>query len=963
MAFHPFTWFRKHQKVIFAILTIVCMFVFILQFGPGDPFTKAMSWFGMRGSKGQLVAKIHGDKVYESDLSDLQRRRQLANQFLGAAASTGASMAQAELVQAENKLDPDFKESVRMMARDPRALQDLQRRRRLKPDELRYLADIQAFGAWSEWRRTGEFYFGGNTTTESLLDFLVWRKQADKLGIVFVEEDVRKLINREAFGREFLKSNKKFDEDDTVKQFLGNNQRGRPVSAPDLMEALADEFRVALAQEILLGEGPGIRALQTLPAGSRSLADGLLQPPAVPTPEEFARFYREQRTSLDVALLPVPTRRYRDEVKAQPTDKELLELYEQGKSRVWAPDSTEPGFKIPRRARIEFLSAESSAPYYQEAALLTLAAANRLPASFPDPALGRWWHTARVPYHYRTGASALGQVLAPQAPAGGFVPAVAAVALLQDPLAARYEEEQETARRLGIETDPKFRRPYLRYFKGVERLGQYSGEEGVKENLYGKAAYGRTPVGYVAGQVFLAPFRLGPPLAPVAVAASWYGTATLYENNDLHWYEYHIDAGLRGLGTTPLAGLPGGGLGGAVAAATACYPINDHSRDLTMWRLADQGLKTEAGRLAAAELADFQKGLRAVANKPVEAANFVADVNAGREVKVGDRTVRLGGLAGRVQGTADLENRWELEDDPVLKDLREAFEAERKLREPQLAELKAMLPPAQLAQFDPDFGEALLRPQDPGLGRAATSLYQPAEVHAPPAEGKAGGLTYVHWRVKEVLDREPKSFEEVRAAVREAWQVQEARKLARREADQLVQEVKAARLRDRQRALDYLREKSSADQLGDVFTLDGVARLVEPRNTQMAMFGGPEPYRPYQADRSKIRYPRDNMVDVFMRLENTGDAIRWSDKGESNYYVVVLLARRPPGFQEILEAYRQDKTQDKLLWDRTLMAERRNTFRKKVLEQLRREASPEGVNPEGKWNLPEGLARKQEEGP
>src|SRR5207244_4422378 len=127
--------------------------------------------------------------------------------------------------------------------------------------------------------------------------------------------------------------------------------------------------------------------------------------------------------------------------------------------------------------------------------------------------------------------------------------------------------------------------------------------------------------------------------------------------------------------TARLAGFPGGGVGVAVAAATACYPINDHSRDLTLWRLADQAARTEGERLAAAEQADFEKGLRAVAAKPADAATFVADVNAGREVKVGDRMVRLGGLVGRVRSGGGLESRWELEDDEALKDMRDAYNA------------------------------------------------------------------------------------------------------------------------------------------------------------------------------------------------------------------------------------------------------------------------------------------------
>src|SRR5260370_31397356 len=103
------------------------------------------------------------------------------------------------------------------------------------------------------------------------------------------------------------------------------------------------------------------------------------------------------------------------------------------------------------------------------------------------------------------------------------------------------------------------------------------------------------------------------------------------------------------------------------------------------------------------------------------------------------------------------------------------------------------------------------------------------------------------------------------------------------------------------------------------------------------------------------------MVDVLMRLETPGDAVRVVDKGEEHYYVAVLLARKPPSFEDILKAYRQDKDSDKLLWATNLTGERRLDFRKKVMEQLRREAAPDGVDSSGNWAIPKELARKQDE--
>src|SRR5207249_3374930 len=82
MAFNPFHAFRKHQKVIFAIMTIICMIVFVFQFGMGDPFTRVLGWLGASRGRGQVVATIYGSKVYETDLDRLRQDRETANNFI-----------------------------------------------------------------------------------------------------------------------------------------------------------------------------------------------------------------------------------------------------------------------------------------------------------------------------------------------------------------------------------------------------------------------------------------------------------------------------------------------------------------------------------------------------------------------------------------------------------------------------------------------------------------------------------------------------------------------------------------------------------------------------------------------------------------------------------------------------------------------------------------------------------------
>src|SRR5262249_34113532 len=143
--------------------------------------------------------------------------------------------------------------------------------------------------------------------------------------------------------------------------------------------------------------------------------ESMLQAPAVPTPEEFANYYRDQRTALDVAFLPVPTRRFEDAVVGKPSEKELRELYEQGKGRAWSPGSSEPGFKIPRRGKIEYVGADPSSAYSQRLAETSLAATNGLPGPT---------------YRARNGAAAVARLAGPPAVGGGVGPAAAAYAEL-----------------------------------------------------------------------------------------------------------------------------------------------------------------------------------------------------------------------------------------------------------------------------------------------------------------------------------------------------------------------------------------------------------------------------------------------------------------------------------------------------------------------------------------------------
>src|SRR5947207_637875 len=90
MAFNPFHGFRKHSRVIFAILTIICMITFVLvgtgMGGRGGGGGDFFDWFlGLIGQsrKGDLYTTLYGSKVYQRDVLDRRSDRDIANTFLG----------------------------------------------------------------------------------------------------------------------------------------------------------------------------------------------------------------------------------------------------------------------------------------------------------------------------------------------------------------------------------------------------------------------------------------------------------------------------------------------------------------------------------------------------------------------------------------------------------------------------------------------------------------------------------------------------------------------------------------------------------------------------------------------------------------------------------------------------------------------------------------------------------------
>ncbi len=366
MAFNPFHAFRKYSKSMFAVLAIVCMLTFVLSSGLGgknDFFTNIGDNFGAGSSKVPDVARLDGKKIDARMLQDTKNRRLLANTYMTVFAIQ-AKMRVIDHAEARMKgASPIISQSVGPILQDARGAAQLgpgyykraaQERRSQMPDQElplhiyrldNYIDSLNRdkktddADAWikvralldQDQRRLSQPFqgghFSGSIETEGLLDFMVWKHVADKQEIKLSPETVIKLIEAESQGEDIK------DLMSEVETFMRSKPEFKEMRIATVLDALNDEFRVRIAQETLLGEGP--RRYNV---------------PEFATPYEFRKYYDDQRRIVKVDLLPVKVDDFLAQVKETPTDAELKELFEKHKKEEWTPQADHAGFKEPKSA-------------------------------------------------------------------------------------------------------------------------------------------------------------------------------------------------------------------------------------------------------------------------------------------------------------------------------------------------------------------------------------------------------------------------------------------------------------------------------------------------------------------------------------------------------------------------------------------------------------------------------------
>jgi hypothetical protein len=347
-----FRWFRKHQKVIWAGIVIISMITFVLlPSGAGQSvFDRLASSFRQNRSEPVLKDKLYGQTVSTNDLAQLRQQRLIARQALVGDPQAfyfyrqpGGALGQAlmQVEQERGRLSKEMKDRLgQQNAANP--LAGNEQLQAVQEQEAKLMQALQQLALPFLQLQMSK----GADEAKQLLDFLVWRHQADQLGITLTRDAIDSQLRELTQQRVGL-------------QDISNELTGMQGVTPELLEkALGDEFRVMMAQKALLGYAPG--------SEFGSPASAVTGVPAPVTPYQFWQYYQDQRTSLNAALVPVPVRPG-DEKPTEQDQKLLQAMYDRYKTIEPRPDSPTPGFKEPRRVKVEWASADPSSPYYQKA--------------------------------------------------------------------------------------------------------------------------------------------------------------------------------------------------------------------------------------------------------------------------------------------------------------------------------------------------------------------------------------------------------------------------------------------------------------------------------------------------------------------------------------------------------------------------------------------------------------------
>jgi hypothetical protein len=935
MAFSPFRAFRKHQKAFFAGLTIVCMLTFVLAGSMsrgGDFFSWISSLIG--GSREPKVAVLNGKPVYRAEILNLRNQRQLANQYMDLLTQQAQENFARSLLDASSKLDDSLRKQIqqvvngRIWAGRFRKVSEDVRRQHLgqlsgQIKSLGFIAELlqerkkEAEAAMlMEFRDQlqrdliqiqgikdkNELFFGGTLRFEDLLDFMIWKHEADRRGIQLTMADIRELVNRET-GRRLTSTDFR-----NVENILRDNFHNI-MNADTLRAGLADEFRVRIVKAAVMGEETS--------GASTSI-----------TPYEFWQFYRDQRTENLIAVLPIPVRNqdFLSQV-GQPKDDEVKTLFAEGKGRESDPASDKPGFKVPPRIGVEWVSARADSEHYRKAAEVTLAATQAtLPLAY-EAALNREYDIEKYNYplpswtdnsNFLLHDSSVNRpenvaAMVGQLASGGMQPMAFSGGMSYTGTATSREFQDRLRIGLNMIRPVPLTTAALAYF-GIPKT-QFVPFASLKDRIIEqfKEKMSKDLVARNMEELWNELFKHGRQTAE----------QILYDQS---FYRSESIAGAIGASS---AGITGG-----IPAFTV--PISFCTPGL----IGEARLRKQLGG---------QMILAGMLPNPFTTAGLVyRQQNLNVEVVRGiiDRT--LARYRFRHGFSEKPRNVYDIELDDGLRPLRESFlrfQSNRAGGPEKFSSLfwpknypfqQVRIPylPGRWPQMEIDtqrLGQQLAQEMD----KMNDSIW------------KSTDEPFLFWKTEDRPAYAP-TFDEAKDKVIASWKFDKARGLAEKEAKQVKAEAMGKPDAER-RFKDGSKHSDKWFYLTDQYDHDKVAKLVRPGPT-----GTPEPFR---FAKRQIEYPPADLADELIAMTQPGQVIVRADQPKAIYYVIALVDHEVPSTKLFYREY--NIAPEAFFQEIEETTHYRREFEKNLLTELRREAGLEII--EENRDLVDQTSRSDEE--
>ncbi|MFO0815662.1 MAG: hypothetical protein U0796_20790 [Gemmatales bacterium] len=347
MATKAMSYFRKHQKVILACITIGTMLIFIVGDAVqsiargGSASGGIVGWFSnffSGGTKEDTVFRVAGVNYDPMKITQLQEQRLFAADVMRSVTMVGEQRLMESLGFKEEDLRDQSKwqKMNEAMSKDPsvadaRTARDKTLLNQIKPSIV-------------------TFYEGGlRELPESIVEYLLMRNKANDLGVTITTNMVRDDLVKLGMNRVTL---------DEINLMVRNSARQRGMlnmaKLDSVLAVLADEVKVSIAknvnQEDISRYVADFSQQRGMPMRDRS------RDPQI-TPADLWKAYVDVKTSLSTGILPMKVEDFINKIP-DPTPEEKQAYFDKYKTAFPSSDKDTPGFKIPPMYRIGFVLAD-----------------------------------------------------------------------------------------------------------------------------------------------------------------------------------------------------------------------------------------------------------------------------------------------------------------------------------------------------------------------------------------------------------------------------------------------------------------------------------------------------------------------------------------------------------------------------------------------------------------------------